>query len=83
MNMDDFEDPTQLIKTATKVIRYDDNSRLSGVEHDMYYDRKADQFIIADFPYEGHTFDMSVRPETGFAELGINDDIYKVKIYEQ
>ncbi len=79
--MEDFQDPTRYLKTAKRVYQYDEASAPIGVAHDVYYDRKVGDFIIADFPTAGHTFEVSQLPD-GFADLGIDNENYKVRVYE-
>jgi hypothetical protein len=79
-------DPTDpnptLIKLAAKAFRYDDVLTTWGWTHDIYLDTKSGQYLIADFPSEGHYFEMSHMPTYGPATVEAGGKTYNVKIYE-
>jgi hypothetical protein len=70
-------------KTAKKVFRYDDVLTDWGWSHDVYYDALSEEYFIANFPQDGHMFEISVLPTNGPAEITVQGTTYRVRVYEQ
>ncbi len=82
--MTDISLMPRLIKTAKKVFRYMNATTPAWPPlHDVYYDRKADVFIIDGFPTKGAQFEVGATIEDGIAWIGVNDTEYQIRVYEQ
>ena len=81
--MNDIATSTRLIKIAKKVYRYDEAMFVCAGTHDVYYDRISNIFIIADFPHEGHEFEMTNEPPLGSATVEAGGERYDIRVFEK
>jgi hypothetical protein len=73
-------DNSDVIKTAKKVFRFDEVLTDWGWEHDVYYSVQSQEYLIVDFPSEGHFFAISRLPEDGDATLTAGSKTYEVNV---